>query len=88
MKKQKKQKSKIVQDPLARDLSALIERSELIPASKLFDYLPKNKTISIRLPEALLQSLKKRAKLEKKDYQKLIREALIDLVTKPSKDAA
>jgi predicted DNA binding CopG/RHH family protein len=75
-------KNRKAKDPLDHDLSALIERSELIPASKLFDYLPKNKTISLRLPEQLLESIKRKAKAEKKDYQKLIREALISMVTK------
>lgn len=77
-KKTRMRKSK---DPLEQDLSSLIENSELIPATKLFDYLPKNKTISIRLPEQLLESIKRKAKSEHKDYQKLIREALISLVT-------
>jgi predicted DNA binding CopG/RHH family protein len=75
-------KYKNTKDPLDRDLSSLIERSELIPASKIFDYLPKNKTISLRLPEQLLESIKRKAKSEKKDYQKLIRDALILMVTK------
>lgn len=81
MKKSTSKKSnKRSRDPLAGNLSKMIERSELVPASQLFEFLPKNATIALRLPEELLKALKQRAKDEHKDTQKLIREALIHLV--------
>jgi predicted DNA binding CopG/RHH family protein len=61
MKKSKRSKKIInTKDPLSKDLFAMIERSELIPASRLFDYLPKYKTISLRLSESLLESIKRK----------------------------
>ena len=69
-------------DLLDQDLSKMIQRSEMIPASALFDYLPKDATISLRLPGELLKAVKQRAHEERKDLQKLIREALIGIVTK------
>jgi len=41
-----------------------------------FDFKPKNKTISLRLPEELLQAIQGRAKREGIPYQRLIRQAL------------
>lgn len=41
-----------------------------------FEFKPKNKTISLRLPEELLQAIQGRAKREGIPYQRLIRQAL------------
>ena len=41
-----------------------------------FEFKPKNKTISLRLPEELLHAIQGRAKSEGIPYQRLIRQAL------------
>ncbi|HLE12338.1 MAG: hypothetical protein A2451_07480 [Bdellovibrionales bacterium RIFOXYC2_FULL_39_8] len=76
MKKSTKKQSN-VPDPLKGDMSEFIGKSKWVKASVLFEYLPKDKTISLRLSEPLLNEAKKKALKKKIDLQKLIREALI-----------
>ena len=76
----KKANKKNEKDPLAGDLSEMIARSKLIPASALFDYLPKDSSISLRLPTELLESVRKITR--NKNIQKFIREAVIAKVKK------
>lgn len=77
----KKQKSiKKNSDPLENDISEMIARSELIPASTLFDYLPKDSSINLRLPTHLLTAI--RAATGNKNIQKFIRDAVIEKVKK------
>jgi predicted DNA binding CopG/RHH family protein len=59
-----------------------------IRMSDLFEFQPKNKTITLRMPESMLENLKIIAGKEKTDYQKLIREALSELIVKRLKKAA
>lgn len=76
----KKINKKVEIDPLGSDLSAMIARSEMIPASTLFDYLPKDSSISLRLPTKLLESVRKITR--NKNIQNFIREAVIEKIKK------
>lgn len=67
-------------DPLDRDLSFIMEKGKWVRLSDLFQLQPKNKTITLRISEDLLNEIKKLAKRKDTNYQKLIRETLIDLV--------
>ena len=76
----KKRSKKVSKDPLDGDLSNMIARAELIPASALFDYLPKDSSISLRLPTELLESVRRITR--NKNIQKFIREAVIEKIKK------
>ena len=65
-------------DPLDRDLSALLATGAWQRVR--FELKPKNKTITIRMSEELLEAVKERAKESGLDYQKFIRIALERLV--------
>lgn len=75
-------------DPLDQDFSDVDFGGRWVKFSDLFEYQPKNKTITMRVPESMLENLKNIAKKEKTDYQKLIREALSELIVKRLKNAA
>ena len=75
-------------DPLDQDFSNVDFGGKWIKFSELFEYQPKNKTITLRVPEAMLENLKIIAENENTDYQKLIREALSELIVKRLKNAA
>lgn len=80
MKKSKKI-SKRVRDPLAGDLSYLLEnKNNWVKVN--FELLMKNKTITLRINEDLLNAIKEQAELEGIDYQKWIREALAQKLNK------
>ena len=81
--KQKSSTSK-VRDPLKGDLSSLAEKGTWVRFSELFELRPKNKTITLRVPEELLKEIKKIAKSEDTDYQKLIRGLISDYISKKS----
>lgn len=86
MKKQKaqakKRKSK-VQDPLDRDMSFVFDDpTKWKQFSELFQFAPKDKTITLRMSADLLSRYKKLAKEENTKYQKLIREALLEFLLK------
>ena len=76
MKKSKKPlKAKTDKDPLAGDLSHLFDKKDnWIKVN--FELLMKNKTITLRISEDLLNAIKDQAESEGIDYQKWIREAL------------
>ena len=74
-------------DPLDQDFSD-VDFGKWMKFSDFFEYQPKNKTITMRVPESMLENLKNIADKEKTDYQKLIREALSDLIMKRLKKAA
>lgn len=74
-------------DPVDQDFSDVDFGGRWIKFSDLFEYQPKNKTITLRVPESMLENLKTIADKEKTDYQKLIREALAELITKRLKAA-
>ncbi|MBC7712761.1 MAG: hypothetical protein H7177_05455 [Rhizobacter sp.] len=76
-------------DPLDQDFSDVdFGPGQWMKLSDLFEFQPKNKTITLRMPETMLENLKKIADKEKTDYQKLIREALSELIMKRLKKAA
>ena len=78
-----KSRKKKESDPLSKDMSYLIHQKEKwVRLDELFHLQPKNKSITLRLSEDLLKEVKKLAEEEKTDYQKLIRQAIIDLITK------
>lgn len=75
MKRSKKIKTKKTEkDPLAGDLSYLFD----LPGWKKvrFEFKPKNKTITLRISEELLEAIKVKAETEGLDYQKWIRNSL------------
>jgi predicted DNA binding CopG/RHH family protein len=59
---------------LEGDMSDFISKNDFSMTS--FEFAPKNKTITIRVSEALLEAIQKQAKKRKTSYQKFIREAL------------
>ena len=70
MKKLNKKINK-TKDFLDQDLTAFVENTNWKKVK--FELLPKNKLISLRLSEELLNQLKKKANENNIDYQKLIR---------------
>jgi len=87
MKKTKTQslKRKTESDPLDRDMSFVFEDPKKWKNfSDLFQFVPKDKTITLRMSTDLLNRYKKLAKDKDTKYQKLIREALIEYLVKAS----
>lgn len=74
--KNSRKKSSRPQDPLKRDLSDLFDRNDWKKVN--YELLQKNKTITLRLNEDLLQAIKEQAAEEGIDYQKWIRESLMN----------
>jgi predicted DNA binding CopG/RHH family protein len=75
-------KSKGQADPLDQDLSALLSHGEWQRVR--YELRPKNKTVTIRMSEELLDAVKEKAKESGLDYQKFIRIALEHIVQKAS----
>ena len=73
---------KEVEEFLEQDLSDYIDKKNFRPAS--FELAPKNKVVTIRFSEQLLEMVKSLAKEQGVDYQKLIRQAVEDFVKKAS----
>ncbi len=67
-------------DPLKRDLTSLFD----LPGWKKvnFELKPKNKTVTLRMSEDLLEAIKEKAELEGLDYQKWIRNSLEESLNK------
>lgn len=86
MKKQKaqaKRRKTENQDPLDRDMSFVFDDpTKWKQFSELFQFAPKDKTITLRMSADLLSRYKKLAKEENTKYQKLIREALLEFLLK------
>lgn len=82
MKSSKKvsKKSKASTDPLDGDLSGLLQDSQWQRVR--FELQPKNKTITIRMSEELLEAVKEQAEKSGLDYQKFIRLTLEKVVAK------
>lgn len=79
----KSKKKKIETDPLDRDMSFLLkEKGKWVRFNDLFQLQKKNKTITLRVSDDLLNEVKKIAKDEDVDYQKLIRNIIIEYVAK------
>jgi predicted DNA binding CopG/RHH family protein len=68
------------QDPLRGDLSSLLGKKEWKRVK--FELKPKNKSITIRLSEEMLESIKAKAEEEGLDYQKWIRSSIEDALNK------
>jgi predicted DNA binding CopG/RHH family protein len=78
----KKSKSKGM-DPLDRDMSFVFDDpAKWKQFSELFQFAPKDKTITLRMSADLLNRYKKLAKDMDTKYQKLIREALLEYLLK------
>lgn len=86
MKKQKAQARKRkpeIQDPLSRDMSFVFDDpTKWKQFSELFQFAPKDKTITLRMSSDLLNRYKQLAKEMDTQYQKLIREALLEYLLK------
>lgn len=72
----KNSKKKNSTDPLAGDLSGLFDRKDWKKIN--YELLQKNKTITLRINEDLLEAVKARAEEDGIDYQKWIRESLVE----------
>lgn len=72
----KNSKKKNNTDPLKKDLSSLFDRKDWKKVN--FELLQKNKTITLRINEELLEAIKLKANEEGIDYQKWIRESLME----------
>ncbi|MFZ4713339.1 MAG: CopG family antitoxin [Bacteriovoracaceae bacterium] len=68
------------EDPLDGDLSILLEHGKWKKAK--FEIKPKDKTITLRISDNLLQAIKSKAQKEGIDYQKWIRASLEDALDK------
>ena len=66
-----KTKKKVDDDPLAGDMSEFMKNTKWQRVR--FEFKPKNKAVTIRMSEELLNELKKRAEKLGLDYQKYIR---------------
>ena len=70
-------------DPLDRDMSFIFDKPEQwVKLNDLLRHLPKDKTITLRLSSDLLSRFKKLALKNDTQYQKLIREALVEYLAK------
>lgn len=79
----KSKKKNVEADPLDRDMSFLLkEKGKWVRLNELFQIQKKNKTITLRVSDDLLNEVKKIAKDEDVDYQKLIRNIIIEYVAK------
>ncbi len=74
----KKQKSS--GDPLDKDLSSLFSSSGW--KKMKFELRPKNKSITIRVSQEMLDAIKEKANEEGLDYQKWIRSSIEDALNK------
>ncbi len=62
--------------------SKLTEKSSKRQLKQILTLIPKDKTITIRLPEELIGHFKNLADKKNTKYQKLMRQALIDFIGK------
>jgi predicted DNA binding CopG/RHH family protein len=67
-------------DPLSGDLSQLFDKKGWKKIK--FELMPKDKSITLRLSEDMLNAIKARAEGEGLDYQKWIRSSLEDALNK------
>ena len=69
-------------DPLKKDLTSLFYKREWQKVR--FELKPKNKSITLRLSEEMLEAIKSRATNEGLDYQKWIRSSIEEALSKVS----
>lgn len=67
-------------DPLAGDLSDVIGNAQWRKVR--FIFVPKDKTLTLRMPAVMVESAKKLAKRKGVKYQALMREAIADYLVK------
>lgn len=67
-------------DPLDKDLSTLFDKKGWKKIR--FELKPKNKSITIRISEEMLEAIKARAQDEGLDYQKWIRSSIEDALNR------
>lgn len=82
LKTKKKTKS---QDPLDRDLSHLLaDKTEWKPLDSFYatEFKKKDKTLTIRLSDDLMELVRKSAKKQNIDIQKLVRKILMENLAK------
>ncbi len=79
-KKKMKNKTSSNTDPLSGDLSSLFSSSDWKKIK--FELRPKNKSITIRISEEMLDAIKSKAQDEGLDYQKWIRSSIEDALNK------
>lgn len=81
MKKQKAVSKNIEIDPLDGDLSEVIKNAEWKKFSDYFQFVKKkDKTITLRVSDDVLQKFKKLAKKKDTKYQKLVYEAMVQYI--------
>lgn len=80
LKRTSKNKKILNRDPLNGDLSSLF--SEKGWKKIKFELMPKNKSITIRISEEMLDAIKIKAQNEGQDYQKWIRSSIEDALNK------
>lgn len=68
------------------DLSDFIAADRLVPPS--FEFSAKEKTVSMRMPEALLEAVKTAAKKQGMPYQRFIRHVLEKEIARPPRRKA
>lgn len=73
-------KNKKESDPLNKDLSSIFDKKGWKKVR--FELKPKDKSITLRLSEDMLNAIKARAEDEGLDYQKWIRSSLEDALNK------
>jgi predicted DNA binding CopG/RHH family protein len=61
-------------DPLNKDLTSLFDKTGWKKIN--FELKPKNKTVTLRMSEDLLEAIKVKAEMEGLDYQKWIRNSI------------
>lgn len=79
-KKVSKKKTSRTKDPLAGDLSYLFKEGGWKQIK--FELQPKNKTLTVRVSDGLLEAVKEKAKEAGVEYQRWVRMALEHLVDK------
>ena len=67
-------------DPLDKDLSDLFDQPGWTRIN--FELKPKNKTVTLRMSEDLLEAIKEKAEAEGVDYQKWMRNSLEESLKK------
>jgi predicted DNA binding CopG/RHH family protein len=67
-------------DPLAGDMSDFISKAKWQQAR--FTFAAKDTTVTLRIPQALVDSAKKIAKKKHIKYQRMMRDAIVDYVVK------
>ena len=83
MAKTKTKRKKEEEDPLAKDMSWVFDhKNKWMKFNDFFHLQPKNKSITLRISDGLLAQLKKMANENNTDYQKLIRQAIIEMLSR------